>query len=490
MRDADARKFHILIVEDVDRISRDEADYHAFRKRLAFLEIKIHTVHGGEISSMEGSLRAMMSAHYLENLAHKTRRGLAGVVAQGRYPGGQVYGYRSVPGKPGQIEIDEDQALVVRRVYQEYAAGRTPRDIARDLTRENIPSPRGGRWAASTINGNTKRQNGLLQNPLYAGKIVWNRLRMGRDPDNGRRVSRSNPKSAWHEQEAPHLAIIDRELFDTVQERKAERSKGHPTYQRRPKHILSGLLRCGACGGGMSVSGKDKSGRVRLYCTAWRESGSCPAPKTFYLCTVENAVLSKLRNELRHPAVIAEYTRTYTEERSRLAQRITKDRAKLERRLANVESELERAFKAFTRGIVPEDVAEKQMAALQAERETLESKLEATPAAPSVVVLHPAALSRYEGQLSRLQEALAAGSAAGDIEAAAAIRDIVDTVTVRPDPEHRGSVLIEIVGRLNVLLRDGADSNKQGPLSVGKLVAGARYIRQKRAIDGEFVFAA
>src|SRR5215831_5290860 len=62
IRDADARKFDILIVEDVDRISRDEADYHAFRKRLAFLEIKIHTVHGGEISSIEGSLRAMMSA--------------------------------------------------------------------------------------------------------------------------------------------------------------------------------------------------------------------------------------------------------------------------------------------------------------------------------------------------------------------------------------------------------------------------------------------
>jgi len=135
MRDADARKFHVLIVEDVDRISRDEADYHAFRKRLAFLEIRIHTVHGGEISSIEGSLRAMMSAHYLQNLAHKTRRGLAGVVAQGRYPGGRVYGYRPVPGKPGQIEIDEDQAAVVRRVYQEYTAGRTPRDIATSLAK-------------------------------------------------------------------------------------------------------------------------------------------------------------------------------------------------------------------------------------------------------------------------------------------------------------------------------------------------------------------
>jgi hypothetical protein len=64
---------------------------------------------------------------------------------------------------------------------------------------------------------------------------------------------------------------------------------------------------------------------------------------------------------------------------------------------------------------------------LRAERETLGAKLEATPAATGAVLLHPAALTRYEGQLARLQEVLAAGTAAGDIEAAAAIRDIVET---------------------------------------------------------------
>src|SRR5437899_953055 len=94
------------------------------------------------------------------------------------------------------------------------------------------------------------------------------------NPDTGKRVSRPNPKTAWHEKDVPQLAIVDRGLFDAAQKRKAERSIGHPTHQRRPKHILSGLLRCGACGGGMSASGKDKSGRRRIYCTAARESGT------------------------------------------------------------------------------------------------------------------------------------------------------------------------------------------------------------------------
>ena len=79
------------------KVSRDEADYHGARKRLAFLGIKIHPAHGGEISGIEGSVRAMMGALFLENLAHKVRRGLAGVVRSGRHAGGRSYGYLLMP---------------------------------------------------------------------------------------------------------------------------------------------------------------------------------------------------------------------------------------------------------------------------------------------------------------------------------------------------------------------------------------------------------
>jgi hypothetical protein len=379
---------------------------------------------------------------------------------------------------------------VIRRIFREYVAGHTPRDIARDLTRQGVPAPRGGRWAASTLNGSARRVNGILRNPLYTGRIIWGRQQMVHDPDTGRRVPRVNSKSSWHEKDVPHLAIVDRELFDAAQRRKAERSKGHPVHHRRPRHILSGLLRCGACGGGMSVSGKDKSGRPRLYCTASRESGTCPAPRTFYLCTVENAVLSQLRSELRHPAVIADYARTYAEERKRLAGKATKERARLERRLKAARAELERAFRAYTKGVVPEDVAEKEIGALRAERDQLEREIKAAPLTDTVA-LHPAAMARYEGQLARLQETLAAGSAAGDIEATAAIRDLIEKVIVRPDENRRGGVLVEIQGRLDALLSAGSSAaNKLKSLSAGKMVAGARYSRWKSPVDGAFVFAA
>jgi len=78
MRDAEARKFETIIVEDIDRISRDQADFHHVRKMLAFLDIDIHGVHTGRISAIEGSMRAMMGEFFIENLPHKIRRGLVG----------------------------------------------------------------------------------------------------------------------------------------------------------------------------------------------------------------------------------------------------------------------------------------------------------------------------------------------------------------------------------------------------------------------------
>src|SRR5258708_6438493 len=57
------------------------------------------------------------------------------------------------------------------------------------LNRDKIPSPFGGEWAASTINGNLKRRSGFLYNEAYVGLLVFNRLSMFKDPETGKRVS-------------------------------------------------------------------------------------------------------------------------------------------------------------------------------------------------------------------------------------------------------------------------------------------------------------
>lgn len=103
---------------------------------------------------------------------------------------------------------------------------------------------------ASTINGNAKRANGILQNSLYAGRQVWNRVRMIKDPDSGRRVSRPNPPEEWVIAEVPELAILAPGVFEEAGKRKAKRSNSSPRDRRRPHHLLSGSskMRCVRCG--------------------------------------------------------------------------------------------------------------------------------------------------------------------------------------------------------------------------------------------------
>ncbi|NNK67163.1 MAG: recombinase family protein [Rhodobacteraceae bacterium] len=463
-------RFDIVIVEALDRLSRDMEDLAGLHKRLSFLGIEIRAVHEGVASTVLVGLRGLVGQLYREDNVLKIKRGMTGRAKEGRSPGGLAYGYESVPGEVGTRRIVDAESGVVRRIFDEYLAGKSPREIAYGLNSDGIAPPRGSRWNASTINGNATRGNGILQNPLYAGRQVWNRVSMVKDPDTGRRVSRPNPPEEWVVAEVPELAILAPGVFEEAGRSKAERSFASPRDRRRPRHLLSGLLRCEACGAGMSTNGKDRSGRVRVRCSAHAESGSCPNPQTFYLDRIEEAVLSGLRTELRHPEVMAEYVRTYHEERMRLAAGAVIGRTRIEKRLAAVERELARLVDAICDGSAVIQQFEPKMLALQEEQTGLREELEVVPEPPEVISLHPATLKRYEEQLADLQSALAMGIRSGDTEAARAMRELVDTVTVSRDPKRKGGVEVEIAGRLNQLL--GPTAFPQGVKGVwGSVVA-------------------
>jgi site-specific DNA recombinase len=464
------RIFDVLIVEALDRLSRDMEDLAGIHKRLSFLGIEIRAVHEGVVNTVLVGLRGLVGQLYREDNAHKVRRGQAGRVGQGLAAGGLTYGYAPVPGDKGKRIIVETEADIVRRIFEEYVAGRTPRDIAHDLNKQGVLPPRGRVWNASTINGNPQRGIGILHNELYAGRLVWNKVRMVKDPDSGKRLSRPNAKAEWQTTEVPDLAIIPRALFETARARKIARSRTHPSQQRRPRHMLSGLLRCGACGSGMATNGKDRSGRIRIRCSAATESGSCSDAKTFYLNTVENAVLSGLKAELRQPRVIAEYVRTYHEERVKLAALSKAKARRLERRLGEINRELERVIDGIAKGTGDPVLLGRRTFELGAESRKIEAELKAQPPSADVIALHPSVLARYEQQLADLQDALAKGIRGGDSEAAEAIRDLVETVTVSRNSSRLGGVVVEIAGRLNALLGEQAYPNKVRGVW-GKMVA-------------------
>jgi hypothetical protein len=77
-------------------------------------------------------------------------------------------------GLPKGHEIEPSEATVVERIFREFIAGVSPKQIAKTLNGEGVPGPFGGAWSPSTIYGNSKRGTGILNNELYVGRLVWN----------------------------------------------------------------------------------------------------------------------------------------------------------------------------------------------------------------------------------------------------------------------------------------------------------------------------
>ncbi|MIL09527.1 recombinase family protein, partial [Salmonella enterica subsp. enterica] len=194
VRDAQRGEFQILLAEALDRLSRDQADVATLFKHLKFAGVSIVTLAEGEISELHVGLKGTMNALFLKDLAMKTHRGLRGRVEKGKAGGGLCYGYKVVKkvdarGEPirGDREIVANEAEVVRRIFGEFAAGKSPRAIAVDLNRDGVPGPLGQAWGDTSIRGHKTRGTGIINNELYAGVLVWNRLRFVKDPSTGKR---------------------------------------------------------------------------------------------------------------------------------------------------------------------------------------------------------------------------------------------------------------------------------------------------------------
>jgi site-specific DNA recombinase len=336
VEDAKRGRFDVILTEDLDRLSRNQADQAGLYERLTFLGVGMVTVADGAINEMHIGLKGTMSALFLKTLAAKTHRGQAGRVREGKIAGGRSYGYRPVLGKPGELEIVDAEADVVRRIFADTLRGASPRALAAALNREGIPSPKGGNWNGSTIRGSADRATGILRNSLYDGRIVWNRMRFVRDPDTGKRVSRVNDATALMTTDTPALRIVDAATWSAVAELLTERAKPHANGRpMRPRHMLSGLMRCGVCGASYIVSGNRGPG-PQFACSGRREKGVCDNARTIAGAKVEARILAALETHLLAPDAVAEMMRAYVAERGQAEAAGRRERQRSEKRLGAV----------------------------------------------------------------------------------------------------------------------------------------------------------
>jgi site-specific DNA recombinase len=384
MQDAQSGKFDLVLTESLDRISRDQEDIAGVYKRLRFAGVKIYTLSEGEIAELHIGFTGTMSALYLKNLGEKTWRGQSGRVRAGKSGGGNCYGYDVVrsSSKAGEPErgdrcVNDKEAVIVSYIFNEYAAGKSPKTIAHALNKRKIPGPTDRAWGPSTINGNWRRGTGILNNELYIGRLVWNRLAYIKNPDTGKRVSRPNNKSALIITDVPELRIIDQDLWERVKERQQSLRKLPSFHERqRPRMLLSYLLKCGCCGGGFSKVSQNHYG-----CSTARNKGTCYNRLTVRQDTLEGLVIGALQSRLMDPALLAEFCDEYTRHLNRVRTEKNASLGATRGELARLTKQRENIIQAIKDGVPATEVKD-DLARIVMRREELETLLAGTRARP------------------------------------------------------------------------------------------------------------
>lgn len=247
LKDSYKQAWDYVIVYKLDRFSRNKYEMAIHKKTLRDNGVKLLSAMERIPDTPEGiileSMLEGMAEYYSAELSQKVTRGLNENRKKGLHTGGEiVFGYKVIDKK---IYIDEDQAEIVRYIYQEYASGTYVKDIINNLTtrgiyRHNKP------FAENTIYR-------MLKNEKYSGIF-----RHGDEI-----YTNIYPK------------IVPDELFRMVQQKNEEKKYGK--HVKGVNYLLKGKLWCGYCDNQISSdAGTSHTGKTsRYYRCRGRKKGYC-----------------------------------------------------------------------------------------------------------------------------------------------------------------------------------------------------------------------
>jgi site-specific DNA recombinase len=460
VEDAVAGAFAGIVMYDRSRLSRQDAyEYAAAVMPLRNAGVHLESVTDGveRWDSMGGRVVGLVSQEakheFAVNVARDSTRTIINKAVELRgIPGfARPYGYRRVTTAEGRrristLEIVPDEAAVVRRIFDAYASpAGSITSVVMMLNADGIPTTRNGRWCHSTVFK-------LLRNPVVVGDIIWGRQSRGqhftrgvdgpvsrsmaRRDDRGRTIASTNAvPPIVHRDVVP--AIIPREQFDAVQRLLSERGSRKTSPPKiRP---LSGLVRCGSCGGNMRFDGNhvrcnhDRAGHYER--CSWRSFKAGPLTDTVFgwlRDAIDNPRYKKrLRDEVRRQAAAMVAASGDTSGRRR----------EIDRRLRDIAGEVDRGVRRLT--LLGDDAAAamadhlntlaRDRAALERERDSLAV---ATTSAADVARMVDAAMSAADD----LRTTLRGGE---PVAVNAVLRRLGVTLTIRAKKGQRGATVVE-----------------------------------------------
>ena len=299
---AKEKQFQIILCKSQSRFTRDMELVEKYIHGLfPIWGIRFIAIADNADTEVKGNKKArqingLVNEWYLEDLSENIRMVFDMKRRQGRYIGGfPIYGYQKDPKDHNHLIIEPEAAQVVRQIFRWSLEGHGKQEIAKLLNDQGIPNPTRYKAEHGWASGHpVSNSHGLwnkttiwriLRNEMYTGVMLQGRRK---------KVSYKSkalidmPKEQWFRVEGTHEAIIDRELFQTVQRGLDLRSKTDGTGE---VHLLSGLVKCMDCGSTMSKTSNGKKGKERVYylrCKLYADSG------TKKLCTRHSIRLDRL----------------------------------------------------------------------------------------------------------------------------------------------------------------------------------------------------
>ena len=238
--------YQAVLCMDIDRLGRggmrDQGvilDAFKYSGTKIITPDKIYDLNN-ELDEELTEFKTFLSRRELKIINKRLQRGLRRTAQDGGYLANAPYGYqKDAVGKKPTLKIVEQEAFFVRLMFEWYLAGQGTSTIAKRLNQMGAVPRRSGQFSRGAVGL-------ILQNPVYYGKIVWNRTTRIRGKS-GFKVVRTAPEN-WITADGVHPPIISQKQFDAVQEIRRERGIPPAKTEKALKNPLAGVIRCANCG--------------------------------------------------------------------------------------------------------------------------------------------------------------------------------------------------------------------------------------------------
>jgi len=379
LADAKSSKFDVIACWKADRLSRGMYPAAALMEVIEPLDISLEAVEE-HLDMNYFAMLAVVGKMELDNMKARSRMGKEAKAKKGLTLGSHPYGY-TYNKETALLEINEEEASVVRWIFDLYLKGSSIRQIMAKLNYLAIPT-----HTPSKYGWPTSRVAIILSRSAYCGEAYYNQTR-------GSSKRHFKPKEEWIPIPCP--VIISRETFETAQDRK---KKNKQFLRKTSKHtfLLKHLLYCSVCGmrfygttTGARFTAVLANGSRKTYyhrkeqayyiCRGmkfYHHNHNCRSPKRIWADDIEPLVWNKIDETLRQPEMLKLALE------NRLTQ-IQSDVVNEEHRLKTVKDNIDRCKREENwvitqakKGAITEEQMDLQLRASMEDRERYDTELE------------------------------------------------------------------------------------------------------------------